>query len=274
MGIQITQREVLNNLIRFKESIEKSSKFSSKKQNREKRVYLTLLNLDTGDIRFAQKISTLEDSFQQTPIDAHSYKNWKQVRLVVQEKEGRATFEVCDATGQPLQPSDFHQPIAWTVVSEMMQVLNTIARLVTSGEFLPEDKILSSTHLSEVQISPAHDHIESLKEWVGSLNRTEAEYLLWDKPVGAYVIRELDPIAESIALALKEGNRISFLRSCLLTIVEKNNKISDILLIRTERGWIFYQDNVDLSSSGYSYYPSIQSILHDITLKIRGITDF
>lgn len=273
MVIEISHKKVLSNLIRFKETLESRSELATKKREDKERVYLILLNLETGDIRFAQKISELESQFPRTPVEGESYRHWKQVRLVVQEQGGATHFDVCDANEKPIGPSDVELPVAWTIVSETMNVLNTIAKVtqVAAGGLLPEDAILSSANLSSIQIAPSHDRIEDLKEWVGRLDRDGAERLLLHKPVGAYVLRELDPIMDCTVNALKRNNKIDFLKSCLLTIVEEKNKISDMLLIRTKKGWIAYQDDVDFNSPIYVYHALVQSLLHEIIKEVRGI---
>lgn len=275
MVIEIHHKNVLNNLIRFKETLESRSDITVKKQRDKERVYLILLNLETGDIRFAQKISELESQFPRTPVEGEFYKHWKQVRLIVQEHGGAAHFNVCDVNEKPIGPSDVEQPIAWEIVSETMGVLNSIAKVtqLASGVLLPENVILSNANLSNIQISPSNDKIEELKEWRGDLDRLTAEQLLFHQPIGAYVLRELDPVIESTMKDLKSNNRISFLKACLLTIVKKDRKISDILLIRTKKGWIEYQGDVDLDSPVYTYHLLIQSLLHEIIRETRGVED-
>ena len=275
MVIEISHKQILINLIRFQETLENRSPVATKRRNDKERVYLILLNLETGAIRFAQKIREFESQFPRIPLEEELHKHWKQVRLIVQEQGGSAHFAVCDVNEKPIGPSDVEKPLAWTIVSETMSVLNTISKVTqaVSGGLLPENVILSHANLSSIQLSPSHDRVEDLKEWVGHVDREGAERLLFYRPIGEYVLRELDLIMECTVNTLRCNNKISFFTSCLLTIIQEEDKISDILLIRTEQGWTVYQDEVNLNSPIYTYYPLIQSLLHEILREVRNLGD-
>lgn len=265
MAMQINHKQVWNNLIRLRETLlqKKDEKVSD-----PKRVYLTLLNLDTGDFQFAQKISDLSDPFAKVPTGQTSYKNWKQVRLVVRDEGGAVHFEMCDAREQQLEPSNIDmKPLAWDVLSETLSVLNTMAKVsrVVSGKLLPEAAVLSSTNFSEIRFSLDQSQIENLDEWAGNSTRIEAEKRLSGQSVGSYLVRAVaDPVSQSILSQIAENNRISFFNSCFLTVVEKEGKISDILLLRTEKGWTYYQDNVHFQGGFYTYYSSIESLIKEL----------
>lgn len=256
----IIRREVLNNLIQFKNNLEIGGGSFSKQRNQEKRIYLTLINVATGDLRFAQNISTLDSQFPRTPVEGTSYDHWKQVRLIVQDKNGRVSFQVCDINEQPLNPSELKTPIAREVLAETMDFLNTAAKVrrVAVGEgLLPEQFILF-----DIQERASQGDLKNLEQWVGKLNRIEAEEQLSGQKIGAYLIRELDDFSLFAFKDIQKSNQgFSVMEAYVLTRVEREEKISDILLIKTDRGWTFFQDNIDLSSPIYRYYPSIQTLL-------------
>lgn len=267
---EISRREVLNNLIRFKDNLLEMRGEQGSRQDREEeeekkgeRKYKVLLNRKTGDMRFAQKISALEHHIARKGSRKESAEDWKEIQIIVHQKTPResAHFEVLDTHNHSLKPSDL-DPLAWRIASETVEVLNQKAKEVkgTHAEMLAEEAVLHD--LSSIHLSTQKEQIEDLPGWMGSLSRIEAEQILENKPVGTYLLREGDEITVSIAFHFSEENLLS-IHPYLITVVEKDLKIADILLLKTEKGWIQYHDDPNLKDSLlYQYYPSPQAILH------------
>ena len=102
---------------------------------------------------------------------------------------------------------------------------------------------------------------ESCQGWMGSLSRIEAEHKLDGKPVGTYLLREGDGLTASTAFHLAQENLLEIV-PYLLTVVEGEEKIADILIIQTNRGWILYHDDPNLSDKAlYTYFPTLRAVL-------------
>lgn len=273
---QISRREVLNNLIRFKDNLlemrgeereHRREEEEEKGGKKGKRTYKVLLNRRTGDMRFAQKISALEHHISRKGTRKESAEDWKEIHIIVQQNTPReaASFEVLDNSDHALNPSDI-DPLAWRIASETVDVLNARAKEVkgTHGEMLPEEEVLHD--LSTIHLATQKERIEDLPAWKGSLSRIEAEKKLMGKPIGTYLLREGDEITVSISFHFAEENLLS-IHPYLLTAVEEEGKVADILLLETNKGWIVYHDDPNLKDPKlYHYYPTAQSLLHTLSM--------
>jgi hypothetical protein len=271
---QISRREVLNNLIRFKDNLLEmrgEDRQRDRGEEREEgkkgeRTYKVLLNRRTGDMRFAQKISTIEQHISRKGTRKESMEDWKEVHLIVQQDAPKdpAHFEVRDSRNHSLEPTDL-DPLAWRIASETLNVLNARAKEIngTHKEMLPEEEVLHD--LTTIHLSQPKEQIEDLPGWKGSLSRIEAERKLSGKPVGTYLLREGDEITLSMSFHFAEENLLS-VHPYLLTVVEQNGKIVDILLLQTNKGWILYHDDPNLKDPLlYHYQSSVQGLLRTIS---------
>lgn len=273
MAYEISRREVLHNLIRFKDNLlemrgEERNRKEEGEERKEERRYKVLLNRKTGDMRFVQKISALENHIARKGKE--SPEDWKEIRIIVHQKKGNtpAVFEVRDVHNNSLKPKDI-DPLAWKIASETLDVLNEKAKEVqlSSAEILAEEAILQD--LSSVQLTAPKEQIEELPGWMGSLNRIDAEQRLSGKPIGTYLLREGDEITISIAFHFSEENLLS-VHPYLLTVVEKEEKVTDVLFLETNKGWTLYHDDPNLKDLGlYHYHPSPQALLHSVSKVAR-----
>lgn len=264
MKFEISRREVLNNLIRFKDSLLEKGPGKEKKGGR---IYRALLNRKTGDLRFAQKILDLEHHITGKVGRKEHPEDWKEIQIIVEHPSigGAIVFEMLDARKNPLKPSEF-EPLAWKVASETLDILNLKAResVGLHPEMLPEEAVLQD--LSSIQISSMKEDIEDLPGWMGAMSRIEAEHILTGNHVGTYLLREGDELTISISFHFAEENMLQ-IHPFLVTVVEDEDKISDILLLRTNRGWTLYHDDPNLNDTDlYQYDPSPRSLLYKLPL--------
>ena len=81
--------------------------------------------------------------------------------------------------------------------------------------------------------------------------------------VGTYLLREGDPITVRAAFHIADENRLS-VHPFLATVVEGEGKITDILIFKTSKGWIFYGDDPNLNDPDlYKYVSSPQELLKE-----------
>lgn len=267
MVIRISRREVLNNLIRLKDNLselqeeEKEGRHGKEErdQKKGKRSYKALLNQKTGDLRFAKKISALEQRLSPKKGAKESLSDWKEIHLLVEEgKDSKIHFEILDESDRALHPHELSQ-LAWRIVSETLSVLNTKGKEIEeTKDLLPEQNALQD--LSSIRLAQDSIRIEELPGWKDSLDRQAAEKLLTGHPEGTYLLREGDEITLSISFHISEEQH-SFVHPYLLTFVDQGKKISEILLLHTDKGWTFYSDDPDLKQPFYHYFPSVKELL-------------
>ena len=260
MVIQITRREVLNNLIRFKDNLlEKESETVSKK-----RVYTGLLNRHTGEIRFAQQVAMPQEKISQAfNIQGIQGKaaDWMEIDLVAEDTQKTVRFHLTGPKGSSLKPTEI-DPLAVRILFETLEVLNRLAsHYLAISETLPEKAVLQ--HLSDLHIAPAHESIESMQGWSGRLSRIAAEKKLDGSPVGTYLLRHEDDYTEPVANAFSQANKMP-VKIYVVTFVEENSKISERLLIQTQWGWTIARDVSDLSSPLYEYHPTLSALLSSL----------
>ncbi|PIS02886.1 MAG: hypothetical protein COT85_02315 [Chlamydiae bacterium CG10_big_fil_rev_8_21_14_0_10_42_34] len=277
MAHQISRREVLNNLVRFKDNISEMRGQRERNQDQDQqeseqegkfqsRTYKVLINRKTGDMRFARRIKALEQHISQKEGNADKAEDWKEVRIVVHEKSKKdpVQFEVKDAHNESLNTKDL-EPLAWRIAGETMDVLNQRAKEVLGKMHnrLAEEAVLED--LSTIYVIESKERIDDLPGWMGSLSRIDAEEILDGKPLGTYLLREGDEITVSIAFHFSEENLLA-IHPYLLTVVEADEKISDVLLLQTNKGWTLYQDDPNLQDGMlYEYFSSPQGLLQKIS---------
>lgn len=270
MEFRVSRREVLNNLIRFKNNLleTRTERKAAAKARNQPRVYRVLLNRRTGDMQFAQKIHHLETHLHGRRKSQGGAEDWKEVHLIVGPKKGAGIeCEIKDFHGRDLKEGDL-TAVALRIAKETVQVLNQKGDRVhpSSSEILPEEEALQD--LSSIHLGPLKERIEDVPGWFGSIDRIEAETLLSNQPEGTYLFREADETAAKIAFEIGEANHLS-VYPYLFTFVEKEKKISDHLILQTDKGWIFYEDDPDLKDPFYQFHSSPQALLHTLGSKAR-----
>ena len=258
MVYEISRREVLNNLIRFKENLSQMGGSRSESE----RTYKVLLNRKTGDMRFPQKISDLNSQMVSRGKKERA-EDWKEVRIIVSQKSSQevAHFEVRDAESHSLKSSEL-EPLAWRVAQETLEVLNQKVKEVKATEMLPEEAVLQD--LTSIHLESQKERIENVPGWMGSLSRIEAEERLMGKTIGTYLLREGDEVTRWMSFHFGEENHL-VIRPYLLTVVENEEKISDLLILKTNKGWILYSDNPNLKDEvTYHYHLSPESLVRSL----------
>jgi len=110
--------------------------------------------------------------------------------------------------------------------------------------------------------------ITSLPGWKGNITHREAEELLISREAGTYLIRNGDPITVTVIENLSDSNKIE-LDCYILTIVEENQKIEDIMIVKIQNKWILYHDEPNLIDNSYERFNSIKDILQLLKNKAK-----
>jgi hypothetical protein len=261
MAIQITRQEVLNNLIRLKNNLLLNGE-KKLEPLFPKRHYPALVNRSTGEIQFANNGQAPERQWLVKERGA----NWQEIHFVAEDDQNTVHFHVTKATGSSFKPTEL-DPLAVRILFETLDVLNQLAsQCELAREELPEKMVLQ--HLSDLQVTPVQEAIESMPGWSGSLSRLEAEKKLAGCPIGTYLLRHGNELIDEVAKAIAESNQMP-IKAYVLTFVEGKQKISDRLLIQTEWGWTIACDNSDLSSPVYEYHQTLNALLYSMRDQLK-----
>ena len=214
--IRITHNQVLANLDRFRNFLRERHTSRAK---RKERSYPVWIDRETGIMEFDKEEGAV-------------VKNKKQLRLIVQEKEtGIVEFEIkggVKGVDREIQK----------IAEETLRILNLLSIITTRA--LPEERMLQD--LSHVHLEAWKDRVELFPGWCGECGRIDAENMLRGKPIGSYVMRKADEVAEKML-----AQYTIRVKGCILTVVECEQKISDYLILKTERGWALLNDDPDLT---------------------------
>jgi hypothetical protein len=193
--------------------------------------YRLFFNRVTGEMHFADR----------QPLS----KAWRPAQLVIRSERHHTSFSLNEENGDLLSRTGV-RVAAWKVACEMLGVLNTLG-------VIPEESLIKQPSLEE------------FKQWAGAIDRIEAERKLEHRPVGTYLIREGDPLAEEFARRLSEENNF-LVNLYIVTYVAEEQKIVDTCILQTARGWTVYQDDPDLNKH-YHFYPTTKQLLTHLPLR-------
>lgn len=110
--------------------------------------------------------------------------------------------------------------------------------------------------------------IEQFPGWAGEVSHAEAESLLIGKREGTYILRHGDFITHILEDNLSDENEKD-MHCFILTVVEQNQKIEDILLIQSEDVWLLYHDDPDLIHDPYPSFSTLQELLDSLQTKAK-----
>lgn len=111
------------------------------------------------------------------------------------------------------------------------------------------------------------EKIEDYKGWKGSLNRLQAEKILYEKPIGTYLLRKGDDVTSAMQAELSKENHIP-IKCYVLTMVEAEDKIRDILIIKEKDKWTLYHDDPDLIHTPFPTFESLDRLIDELKGKI------
>lgn len=108
--------------------------------------------------------------------------------------------------------------------------------------------------------------IEEHSAWKGDLDREKAEKALEGQREGTYLFRKADRLVKDSCYHFIQENHLEMI-PYLLTLVESEEKVVDILLLATEKGWVIYHDDPDLFSEKIYHFRKSLSELLSLDLK-------
>lgn len=230
-GMKVTHNQVLANLSHFRRFLQERGHSGRKKKDRS---YSVWMNRETGEMEFERK--------KGMPITTK-----KELRLLVHEKHsGAVHFKLKGNFSREEQ-------MIRSVAEETMRILNLLA--LFTERILPEERVVKD--LSSVHLEAWKDSIELFPGWHADCERIEAEKILKGAPIGTYILRKCEQLSQWM---LKQYPIHT--KGYILTAVESGKKISDYMIVKTERGWTLLQDDPDLIA--YDYYITLYELLENL----------
>src|SRR5579872_7458596 len=190
-------------------------------------------------------------------------KEWKKilVRMEISSEEKHLHFELLEDNQSSLKAGDL-EPVAQRVLQETHRVLNYISRDLEQR--MAADAALKEIPYVTIALSEAEKEKKDLvhEAW-HQVDRLEAEQLLGEHPVGAFLFKK-DIYAIYLEQQLEKSLQQS-VKCITLTISEEKRKVSDFTLVKSSKGWLIYNDDPQLPGP---YYPSVYILLETMKDKL------
>ena len=247
----ISKQALLGNIYRFRSYIEDGH--PPDRLDGPFQIYRGLFNPQTGELKFAQKISSIEPRFKSFGSKGE-VGDWEPVEIgVIRREDGRFEFDLKNLSAKTAD-------VANRALEDTLLALGQIAIGSKDGKIRFD--------LSKLQLGLKETAFGHLPGWKGALDRIEAESRLQEASVGSYVLREA---GDDTALMIEELGKSNHMRvrGLICTVVEEEDKISDLLFIQTDFGWTIMQDSQDLSDRNiYLYQKSLEELIKSLSSRL------
>jgi hypothetical protein len=173
----------------------------------------------------------------------------KQAELIVKQTGEGIVFEIDDRPDHELDLKELDER-AQKVARQTLHLLNQQKAKSPREAF---------DRLRNAEIEVLAPEIQNQPAWRSDiLTRAQAEAWLKESPFGTFILRNGDDVTEEIEGRLHKVNRFPF-HCYVMTKVEENQKIVDVLLIQRVNGWAIYNDEPDLTQYRYQTLSSLLS---------------
>jgi hypothetical protein len=254
MRIKILNKPVRQNVELFLQILRRVKQKQVQKSLPSQKVFVAWLNRETGQLLFAETAE--ESQFLQK-------REWKPISFSYRYDviSGEIEFFVQEADEkQQVFHSDDMAPSAFRILQETMKIFHEISQKLNG----PSDFDTKISVLSKLSIDAEVSHIDRnilIDAWHHA-DRTQAESLLLDRPVGTYLFRK-DPYAEVLEEQLERQLRKKI--NCFtLTYSQENRKISDCTLVHFEGIWEIYNDDPSLKQKKFPDLKDLVSSMKDV----------
>jgi hypothetical protein len=190
-----------------------------------------LINAESGEMNIRESLLELELRVQAPSRPTLHYHH---ATLLIEKKKG-ISFRL-----EAMEPL---KGMAAAVIKETMDVLNHVGE--NSSFVSPKDVLLEVFRSVKMEVPEqcATGRLNGKPGWMGSINREQAEKLLDKAPPGTYLLREGDEYTKKIEYTLAHETNET-LHCYLLTLAEKDYKISEKTLVQKGDSWAIYNDDL------------------------------
>jgi len=247
MKIKVAEPPVRKNVELFLEILKRAQE-----ENEDERLFLKAwINCNTGQL--------MADYVRAESLKL-AKKEWKPVEIccVYDPQQGEVCFWIEEQEGgKEAFDCGGLAPNAFTVIRETFEVLNDVSsRLKGPSDLKTKISVLTRTEVSTEM--EAHVDKNILLEAFHTVDRLQAEILLWNEPPGTYFFRKdlyAALLEEELERAL--GKK---LKCFTLTYSEPDRKFTDLTVVHIDNTWLIYNDDPMLEGKRF---PSLEELLGD-----------
>lgn len=236
MQIKIEDATIRQNIEFFLEILRRAQK-KSKREDVDEAIYKACVHRETGQLFFDEMRTPAATPLQE--------REWKPIVIHYEFNplEGEMRFEIDEAEHQYSQfKTGDLSPAACRIVFQTLKTLNNLCQRL-KGPSEQEAKISVLTRLKIETGIPDLDRNLVISAW-HQVDRSSAEELLWEKPLGTYLFRK-DEYARILEDRLQEELQCE-IKCITLTFNAAKRKISDLTLVHQGASWLVYNDDPSL----------------------------
>ncbi len=252
MRLRVDNDIVRRNIELFKFLLRRTCQKSKSNADIQNKTYQAYINCQTGELLFSDE--AIDRSADAT--------DWKLLTFQIHtsvDKKSQIDFSLIEKN--LVESEGILKEDAKKILFETVKTIKVISRL------LPLHR--DATHLfldfSQVSIE-LRSKLEKGKDLIHEawhqVDRVGAEHLLKDKDVGTYIFRK-DDFADILQDQLHRAHK-KLIKCVTLSFVDHDQKLCDQTLVKTDEGWLVYNDDPTLEEP---IYPSIDAYLDNM----RGV---
>ncbi len=252
MRLKVDNDIVRKNIELFKFLLRRTCQKSQSNADIQNKTYQAYINSLTGELRFS------EESIDRS-VDV---KDWKLLTFQIHtsiDKKSQIDFSLLEKN--VYESEGMLKEDAKKVLLETVKTIKVISRL------LPVHQDASHLFLEFSQVSiELRSKLEKGKDLIHEawhqVDRIGAEHLLKGKEVGTYIFRK-DDFANILQDQLHRAHK-KLIKCVTLSFIDHDQKLCDQTLVKTEEGWLVYNDDPTLEEP---IFPSIDAYVDNM----RGV---
>ncbi len=235
MKVVILDKEVRQNIAVFRHLIHRQADKERRFFRTAKKAYKGYINCKTGELQFPE--------LQQKELPA---REWKAITIRL-HPEDEGAFEVFSEEEGCFDCSGLEKD-SYAMLTKTMHILNQLAYDPKRGK--NPFWVLKHVSVLDLILAEKEERGSLVHEAWHNIDRSHAEYILSNHPVGTYLFRK-DEFAQILEDSLNES--LSSPIVCItLTYRRLDKKIGEKTLVYKDNRWQFYNDDPTLVGPSYS----------------------
>jgi|GEM_PF-1385020 len=240
MKLKVESDVVRRNVELFKVLLKKSSQQTTSNTELQDKIYQAFIHKKSGELRFNEVSPEMTSG---------ELSLWRPLSFKVFTSPARKEKLECELIEQSLESSEEGiQPEALRVLQETVKTIRLMSRLLPSLQSLPRLFLeFSQIHLEVSGLKVAK--VDIVHDAWHQMDRLQTEALLSDKESGAFLFRK-DEFAAILEDQLTNAHDRQ-IKCVTLSYLDAGRKICDLTLVKTDQGWLIYNDDPNLDEPTY-----------------------
>lgn len=240
MKLKVESDVVRRNIELFKVLLKKSSQQTTSNQELQDKIYQAFIHKKSGELRFSEV---------SPEMTSHELSLWRPLSFKVFTNPTRKEKLECELIEGSLSSSEAGMQLeALQVLKETVKTIQLISRLLPKIQNLPRLFLeFSQVHLEAAE--PIRSKVDIIHDAWHQIDRLQTEALLEEKEVGTFLFRK-DEYAVILEEQLKNAHD-GYIKCITLSYLDADKKICDLTLVKTDQGWLVYNDDPNLIEPTY-----------------------